>query len=487
MAEATSITVAYGDGIGPELMDAVLLILKEAKARINIQTVEIGERLYKQGFTSGISSGAWETISKNKVFLKAPITTPQGNEYKSFNLTVRKLLGLYSNVCAVKTFHPYVKTHHPSMDIVVIRDNEEDLSAGIEYRQTHNAYHAIKLITRVGCENVIRYAFDYAVKNNRKKVTCMSKDNILKFTDGLFRKVFDEIATKYPNIENDYYIVDTGIARVTSRPEEFDVIVTENLYGDILSNIAAEISGSVGMIGSASIGKTHAMFEAIHGSAPNLAEQNTANPSGLLNAAIMMLSHIGQPEIAALIENALLKTIEDGMHTKDIYLKNISTKKLGTQEFAQAIVARLGQKPKKLQPVAYKLQKSVKKTKPASVSISTKEKKQLVGIDIFINLLSSSPEEVANKVTTIADKELRLQLISVKGLKIWPGYENLNREIHSDHWRLRFVPNNKEKITSHTEIIYLLDKLNKNGLEFVKSENLYLFNGKLGFSLAQEK
>ena len=204
------------------------------------------------------------------------------------------------------------------MNVVVIRENEEDTYAGIEHQQTDEVAQCLKLISRPGCERICRYAFEYAVANGRKKVTCLTKDNIMKLTDGLFHKVFDEVAADYPQIENEHWIVDIGTARLATAPEKFDVIVTPNLYGDIVSDITAEMTGSVGMAGSANIGEDFAMFEAIHGSAPDITGQGIANPSGLLHGAIMMLVHIGQAEVAEKIHNAWLKTLEDGFHTAEI-------------------------------------------------------------------------------------------------------------------------------------------------------------------------
>lgn len=483
MTETTTITVAYGDGVGPEIMDAVLLILKEAHADIKIESIEVGERIYERGFTSGISPESWKTILKNKVFLKAPITTPQGGGYKSLNVTIRKALGLYANIRPSKALSPYVKTFHPELDIVVVRENEEDLYAGVEYRQTRNMYKSLKIFTRTGCEKIVRFAFNYAVKNNRKKVTCFTKDNIMKFTDGLFHQVFNEIAAEYPQIANEHYIVDIGMAKAANNPGLFDVIVTSNLYGDILSDIIAETCGSVGLAGSANIGNDYAMFEAIHGSAPKLAGQDRANPSGLLNAAVMMLVHINQPDVASLIENAWLKTIEDGIHTKDVYQPKLSSKEVGTKEFAEAIIERLGKKPTKLTPIEYGHEEQIINIAP---KIPTKEVKKLVGVDVYIDLLTDSSESIAETINNLADGELRLQLISCKGLKVWPkGEEYSMPKMESDFWRLRFVPNNGEKVTTHAEIIYLLNKMKEASLDFIKIVNLYTFDDKLGFSLAQ--
>src|SRR5678816_2497466 len=240
------------------------------------------------------------------------------------------------------------------MDVVIVRENEEDLYAGIEHRQTEQVMQCLKLISRPGSEKIVRYAFEYARRNNRKKVTCFTKDNIMKLTDGLFHRVFDEIAAQYPDIENEHWIVDIGAAKLADTPEAFDVVVMPNLYGDVLSDVAAQIAGSVGLAGSANIGEHVAMFEAIHGSAPRRAGQNLANPSGLLLGAVMMLVHLGLTEEAERVHNGWLRTLEDGVHTYDIYDESVSKQKVGTKEFADAVVARLGQTPQILKAKKYR-------------------------------------------------------------------------------------------------------------------------------------
>src|SRR5690242_11576904 len=377
------ITVAHGDGIGPEIMAASLHIIKEAGARIETETIEIGEKVYLRGVNSGIEPSAWESLRRTQVFFKAPITTPQGGGFKSLNVTTRKTLGLYANVRPCVSYHPYIQTKHPGMDVVIVRENEEDLYAGIEHRQTEEVYQCLKLISRPGSEKIIRYAFEYARRNNRKKVTCFSKDNIMKFTDGLFHKVFDEIGAEYPEFEKEFWIVDIGAAKMADTPEAFDVIVMPNLYGDILSDVAAQIAGSVGLAGSANIGDKCAMFEAIHGSAPRRANQNLANPSGLLLGAVLMLVHIQQPETAERVHNAWLRTIEDGLHTYDIYTPGVSREKVGTREFARAVIERLGSRPTTLKPAAYARETAPGGAPPGSSSRPA-PKKELAGVDVFL-------------------------------------------------------------------------------------------------------
>lgn len=475
----TKITVAKGDGIGPEIMDATLEIILAAGAKIEIDEIEVGEKVYLAGNTAGIANESWETIRQNKIFLKAPITTPQGGGYKSLNVTTRKFLGLYSNVRPCKSLHPFVSTKHPVMDIVIIRENEEDLYAGIEHQQTDEVVQCLKLISRPGCEKIVRYAFEYAKQQNRKRVTCFTKDNIMKQTDGLFHQVFDEIAKEYPEIENEHWIIDIGAAKMADTPEVFDVIVMPNLYGDILSDVAAQITGSVGLAGSANIGEECSMFEAIHGSAPRRAGQNLANPSGLLQGAIMMLNHIGQTEIAEKVQNAWLKTLEDGIHTYDIFKEGISKQKVGTKEFAQAVIKNLGTKPTILKPVFYAnnaaldLPKYIRK--PAA-------KKQLVGVDLFVHWTGTNPNELAEKVKKIENKGIKLTMITNRGIKVWP--DGFKETFCTDHWRCRFKPEDGAELQK-TDVINLLATANIENIDTIKTENLYTFDGKAGYSLGQ--
>jgi isocitrate dehydrogenase len=475
----TKITVAKGDGIGPEIMDATLAIILAAGAKIEVEHVEVGEKVYLAGNTAGIAPESWDIIRRNKIFLKAPITTPQGGGYKSLNVTTRKFLGLYSNVRPCMSLDPFVRTKHPVMDIVIVRENEEDLYAGIEHQQTDEVVQCLKLISRPGCEKIVRYAFEYAKQYGRKKVTCFTKDNIMKQTDGLFHQVFDEIAKEYPEIENEHWIIDIGAAKMADTPELFDVLVMPNLYGDVLSDVAAQIAGSVGLAGSANIGEECAMFEAIHGSAPRRAGQNLANPSGLLQGAVMMLNHIGQTEVAEKVQNAWLKTIEDGIHTYDIFKEGISKQKVGTSEFAQAVIANLGQQPSLLKPVFYAKNTALnlpkyKRKAPAE--------KVLVGVDVFVHWSGTNPDELAQIVQKIERPDLKLSMITNRGIKVWP--EGFEETFCTDHWRCRFKPTEGANITKQ-DIIELLSKAISENIDTIKTENLYTFDGKSGYSLGQ--
>lgn len=474
----TKITIAKGDGIGPEIMDATLKILFAAGAKIELDEIQVGEKVYLSGNTSGISQDAWGSILTNKVFLKAPITTPQGGGYKSLNVTMRKTLGLYANVRPCKSLHPYVKTKHPVMDTVIVRENEEDLYAGIEHQQTNDVIQCLKLISKQGSEKIIRYAFEYARVYGRKKVTCFTKDNIMKQTDGAFHRIFDEVAKEYPDIENEHWIIDIGAAKLADTPEHFDVIVMQNLYGDILSDVAAQITGSVGMAGSSNIGASCAMFEAIHGSAPDIAGKDIANPSGLLQGAILMLKHIGEREAAEKIQNAWLRTIEEGIHTADIYDEKISTKKVGTQAFADAVIANLGKEPRKFPVANYAGDATFKLPEVSLLKPSIKE---LVGVDVFVDA-ECSADSLAEKLNAAQVDDLKLIMITNRGVKVWPG--GFKETFCTNHWRCRYQIEGGA-VVDKKQIISLLTSLNDHQIDVIKTENLYNFDGKAGYSLGQ--
>jgi isocitrate dehydrogenase len=479
MTTSESITIARGDGIGPEIMDAALEVLDASGANLAYDEIEIGERVYKRGILSGIEDSSWDTLRRNGIFLKSPITTPQGGGFKSLNVTVRKSLGLFANVRPVLSYSPFVQSHFNKLDMVIVRENEEDLYAGIEHQQTQEVVQTLKLISRPGSERIIRYAFEFARAYGRKKVTCMTKDNIMKQTDGMFHQIFNEVATEYPEIKADHLIIDIGSAIVANRPSTLDVVVTLNLYGDIISDIAAEISGSVGLGGSSNVGAEVAMFEAIHGSAPDIAGKNMANPSGLINAANMMLVQMGKGAIAERIQNAWLKTLEDGIHTGDIFNINHTKERVGTKEFAKAIIERLGEIPETLKPAKFGSQAKIEVT----LKERAKMEKKLEGVDVFIDWDADGrdPNIIGQMLQGISTDSLKLKMITNRGVKVFPG--GLPETFCTDHWRCRFVKQ-QENVT-HADIRELLNKVESIELDWIKLEQLCSFDGERGYSLGQ--
>ncbi len=476
----THVTIARGDGIGPEIMDATLRILDAAGAALEYDEIELGEKVYRRDHSAGIEPGSWSTIRRNKVLLKAPITTPQGGGFKSLNVTIRKSLNLFANVRPTKSYAPFVASAHPGMNLVIVRENEEDLYAGIEHRQTQEVTQVLKLITRPGSERIVRYAFEYARAYGRKKVTCMTKDNIMKITDGLFHRVFDEVSQDYSDIESEHQIIDIGAARVASQPEQFDVIVTPNLYGDILSDIASQVAGSIGLSGSANIGQDVAMFEAVHGSAPDIAGKDIANPSGLLLGAVQMLVHIGQAATAETIKNAWLATLESGIHTADIYREGLSQRMVGTQAFTNTIIEHLGKTPRLLTPVQYRTGGI-----QAQHRDRQHEVKELCGIDVFLDWSSDSrnPDTLGEALKASLPETWRLKMITNRGVKVYP--DGLPETFCTDHWRCRFLPTTKTGVTDFAHVLALLTALNERGFDVIKTEHLYTFDGVRGYSLGQ--
>lgn len=483
----TRVTVAEGDGIGPEIMAATLEVVLAAGARLEIDTISVGEAVYRRGLTSGIDDDAWATIRRNRWLLKGPITTPQGGGYKSLNVTIRKTLGLYANVRPVRSYDPIVPSRVGPLDLVIIRENEEDLYAGIEYQQTPDVTLALKLITRSGSERINRFAFDYARATRRQRVTCMTKDNILKLTDGLFHRVFDATAADYPEIEADHWIIDIGMAKLAATPGIFDVVVMPNLYGDIASDVVAQVAGSVGLAGSANIGDNYAMFEAIHGSAPRYSGADIANPSGLLQAALMLLNHIGQSAVATRVEDAWLTTLEDGIVTEDLArlaraAGQTDVRAVGTRAFARSIIDRLGQEPVRLVPARRPAAGSslATPTHPSASALAAEPVLTLRGVDVFVHDEQRAPAALAERLLAASSDDLRLVMISNRGQIVYPA--SVVETALTDQCRCRFEATGLLELA---QIRALLERLEAGGTRWIKLENLYDLNGQRAYSLGQ--
>ncbi len=472
-----TVCVAEGDGIGPEITSATLDVLTAAGAPLKFNPVRMGVSCFREDLTSGIPPATWDAIRNTGVLLKGPMTTPQGSGMKSLNVTLRKTLGLYANVRPVRAYAPFIQSNFPTADLVIVRENEEDLYAGIEHRQTEDVVQCLKLVSRPGCERIIRYAFEYVRTRGRKKLTCMTKDNIMKLTDGLFHQVFDEIASEYPTIEAEHMIIDIGMARVAARPQEFDVIVTPNLYGDILSDVAAEITGSVGIAPSANIGSSVSVFEAIHGSAPDIAGKDIANPSALLLSAAKMLAHLGYGQTAELVHNAWLCVIERGLHTADIYTPGTSKQCLGTKAFTREVINRLGQVPQTLKPATYPDEKLEIRTSQPTGSVI----KKLKGVDVFVQS-RAEPASLGDLMARFGAPHFDLSMITNRGVQVWPN--GMPETSCTDHWRCRFTAASGVQ-ASNALVVELLSRLARAGVDFVKTEHLYDFDGQRGYSLGQ--
>ncbi|MFN0317709.1 MAG: NADP-dependent isocitrate dehydrogenase [Burkholderiales bacterium] len=474
-ARSGHICVARGDGIGPEIMDATLEILFAAGAELDVHGVEIGAQALRQGFSSGISPLAWRVLKERKVLLKAPTSGVAGDTAKSPNATIRKSLGLFANIRPSIAYYPYVATRHPNMRVAIVRECQEDVYAGIEHRQTHDVAQCLKLISRSGSERVIRYAFEFARLNQRRKVSCFTKDTVMKMTDGIFRRAFEEVSRDFPNIEHEHLQVDTGMTRLVMHPEDFDVVVVPNLYGDILSDISGQMAASLAVSAAASIGYYGAMFEAAHGSAQDLAGKNVANPSGLLHSAVMMMHYIGQGAAASRVHQAWLRTVEDGIHTADAKPEHPRAKQVGTQEFAREVVSRLGARARFLPSRYFALPRALG-PKPRLSGTPNTGTKHLVGTDMFLDWRGTKPEVLARKLRSIGQAEFTLTMISNRGLAVWP--QGMHQSVYTDHWLCRFVA--RDGTATPAQIVDLLRGLVNAQLDVIKTENLYDFQEEPG-------
>jgi isocitrate dehydrogenase len=427
-----TIAVAKGDGIGPEIMEAVLKVFRANNVPLEYEFVDMGKWVFDKGFSNGMTPEAQQTIEKLGILFKGPMETPKGKGVKSVNVTARKTWNTYANKRTFQTLHGvdtvFSKAGIP-IDITVVRENIEDTYGGIEHMPTHDVALSRRFITRPGSLQVIKYAFEMAKKKNAKRITCGHKANIMKLTDGLFLECFNEVAKEYPELKSDDVIVDDLCMKLVTRPDTFDVVVLTNLQGDIVSDLCAGLVGGLGFAPSANIGDHICIFEAVHGTAPDIAGKNIANPTALLLSGIAMLRHLGLMQNAAVIENALLYTLEQGVRTGDFGDKNKTA--LNTTQFADAIIGNFGKTPQlnarpvvpnmPATPTNFKLEKN-----PMLVSQEMEEEK-IIGVDMFIES-AEQPEAIAKKCQRHAGVKFNLVNISNRGTQVWPTgsvYTNL--------------------------------------------------------------
>lgn len=479
------IAVAKGDGIGPEIMDAVLHIFEAGKVPLEYDFVDMGKWVFDKGFSNGMTPEAQETIERLGILFKGPMETPKGKGVKSVNVTARKTWNTYANKRVFQTLHGvdtvFSKAGIP-IDVTVVRENIEDTYGGIEHMLTHDVALSRRFITRPGSLQVIRYAFEMAKKKNAKRITCGHKANIMKITDGLFLECFYEVAKEYPELKADDVIVDDLCMKLVTRPDLFDVVVLTNLQGDIVSDLCAGLVGGLGFAPSANIGDHICIFEAVHGTAPDIAGKNIANPTALLLSGITMLRHLGLMEHAAQIENALLYTLESGIRTGDF--GDRSKAAANTTEFANAIIANFGKLPahgakellpnKPITPTHFKLDKN------PLIMTKEMEEETIVGVDLFIES-AEQPNAVAEKCLKHTGDLFKLVTISNRGTQVWPKGSVFTNIVNQ--YRCRFESVGEEARTQ-VDIFELTRRLSAE-FKICSTELLNMWGDKKAYSLAQ--
>jgi isocitrate dehydrogenase len=480
-----NIAVANGDGIGPEIMEAVLKIFNANKTPLEYTLVEMGKWVFDKGFSNGMTPEAKQTIEKLGILFKGPMETPKGKGVKSVNVTARKTWNTYANKRVFQTLHGvdtvFSKAGIP-IDVTIVRENIEDTYGGIEHMLTHDVALSRRFITRPGSLQVIKYAFEMATKKKARRITCGHKANIMKITDGLFLECFYEVAKDYPHLKADDVIVDDLCMKLVTRPDTFDVVVLTNLQGDIVSDLCAGLVGGLGFAPSANIGDHICIFEAVHGTAPDIAGKNIANPTALLLSGIAMLRHLGLMQNAAEIENALLYTLEQGIHTGDFGDK--SNPSLNTTQFADAIISNFGKQPKlnakevipnmPVTPTSFRLEKN-----PMLVS-KEMEEEHIAGVDLFIES-DEQPEVIAKKCQRHAGVKFNLINVSNRGTQVWPTGSVFTNLVNQYNVRFESIDGSP---LNQQDIIGLYASLSGN-FKICSLELLNMFGEKKAYSLAQ--
>lgn len=479
------IAVAKGDGIGPEIMDAVLKIFEAANVGLKYEFVEMGKWVFDKGYSNGMTPEAQQTIESLGILFKGPMETPKGKGVKSVNVTARKTWNTYANKRVFQTLHGvdtvFSKAGIP-IDVTIVRENIEDTYGGIEHMLTHDVALSRRFITRPGSMQVIRYAFEMARQKKARRITCGHKANIMKLTDGLFLECFYEVAKEFPDLKADDKIVDDLAMQLVIKPDQYDVIVMTNLQGDIISDLCAGLIGGLGFAPSANIGDHISIFEAVHGTAPDIAGKNIANPTALLLSGLAMLRHLGLTEDAAIIENALLYTLEQGIHTGDFGDKAI--KASNTTQFAEAIISNFGKTPKigaKTLHINEPETPAVCHLERNAMMVSKEiENEKIVGVDFFIESVEQ-PNNIADKCVHHGGLKFKLISISNRGTQVWPTGSKFTNLVNQ--YNLRFEAINEQALTQQ-DIIGLYVSLSAD-FKICSLELLNMWGGKKAYSLAQ--
>ena len=473
------VTLIPGDGIGPEVIDSARRIIAATGAPIEWEERQAGASIFKKGLPSGVPPETIESVVKTRVALKGPLETPVGFGEKSANVTLRKLFETYGNIRPVREL-PGISTPYSGrgIDLVVVRENVEDLYAGIEHMQTPGVAQCLKLISRKGCEKIVRLAFELARAEGRKRVHCATKSNIMKLTEGLLKRTFEEIAKDYPDIESSHIIIDNCAHQLVKRPEQFDVIVTTNMNGDIISDLSSALIGGLGFAASANIGNEVAIFEAVHGSAPKYAGKNVINPTALILTAVLMLRYLDEFDAAARIEHAVLVTLEEGkVRTGDIAGYDKGTP---TSAYTDAIISNLGRKSERWRVRDYKPLKLPRvSSKPDFVVAKTR---RVIGVDVFIES-SLDAEQLGRSLEQLsAGTPLKLKMISNRGTKVYPATGAITDCV--DHWFCRFITRSADGGLTDEQLLGLLDRVSGQH-RWTHLEKLHEFDGQPGFTKSQ--
>jgi isocitrate dehydrogenase len=472
------ITVLPGDGIGPEVVESALAIVTATGAAVEFEKCEAGAKAFQKGIVTGVPKETIESIERTRVVLKGPLETPIGHGNRSANVTLRTLFETYGNIRPVREL-PGVQTAFTgrNLDIVIVRENIEDLYAGIEYMQTPGVAEGLKLISREGCEKIVKLAFAFCIAEERKAVHCATKANIMKLTEGLLQRTFEEFAPRYPSIVSKHILIDNCAHQLAMRPEQFDVIVTTNMNGDILSDLTSGLTGGLGFAPSANIGNDVSIFEAVHGSAPDIAGKNKANPTAVVLSAAMMLRHIGEVKAANDVEQGVLVALESGIRTSDmIGVKNPAS----TTEFTQAVITSLGKRSKVSPPRNYK-KVELPPTK-SGVSVVSATKRRVSGVDVYIETELEPTALAASLERSTKSSPVKLQMITNRGAMVFPSN---GRSISLvDHFRCRFVLNDGAASLGDAEVLSLLQVIGGQH-RWMHVEKLQEFDGDPAFSKSQ--
>lgn len=472
------VTLISGDGVGREVVRAACRLVEATGAAVAWQECEAGAEMFKRGLSSGVPPETIESIGQTRVVLKGPLETPVGFGEKSANVTLRKLFETYANVRPVREL-PGVPTPYSGrgIDLVVVRENVEDLYAGIEYMQTPGVAQCLKLISRKGCEKIVRLAFELAIAEGRRRVHCATKANIMKLTEGMLKRTFEDVARDYPDIAAEHIIVDKCAHQLVKRPEQFDVIVTSNMNGDILSDLTSGLIGGLGFAASANLGSEVAIFEAVHGSAPKYAGKDVINPSAMILSAAMMLRSLGELDAAKAIEHAVVVTLEDGVHTRDV---SGDLAPVSTTAFTDTVIANLGRHPASSRARDYK---PLKLPQIASEADFVKASaRRVMGVDVFVESARTAESLGKSLGRLTAHTPLRLAMVSNRGTKVYPASGAMTDPV--DHWRCRFVVRSPG---ANLEDRVLLDLVHRVGERhrWMHVEKLNEFDGERGFTRAQ--